>query len=86
MKSRIPLLLAAACIGALALSAASAYAFGNPNDAQCHGHIGQGAPEPGNTDTQVAYVFGCNVADHRLPDPGRPGDRELRHRDARDRR
>ena len=61
MKSRIPLLLAAACIGALALSASSAYAFGNPNDAQCHGHIGQGAPEPGNPGTQVAYVFGCNV-------------------------
>jgi hypothetical protein len=61
LKSRIPLLLATACLGALALSTASAHAFGNPNNALCHGHIEQGEPEPGDTNTQVAYVFGCNV-------------------------
>jgi len=33
---------------------------GNPNNYECHGHIGAGTPETGNTDHQVAYSFSCN--------------------------
>lgn len=52
-----PLLLTVAL--ALAVLAPSAGASTNANNYDCGGHIEAGKPAPGDTDTQVQYVFAC---------------------------
>jgi hypothetical protein len=61
LTTRLSLLAAAVVAAALALPATSALAVGNPNDAECFGHIQRGTAEVLSTSTQVRYVFGCNT-------------------------
>ena len=61
MTTRLSLLAAAVVAAALALPATSALAVGNPNDAQCYGHIQRGTAEVLDSGTQVRYAFGCNT-------------------------
>jgi hypothetical protein len=44
---------------ALAVWAPTAGATSNANDYNCGGHVEAGTPAPGDTDTQVQYVFAC---------------------------
>jgi hypothetical protein len=44
---------------ALAVWVPTAGAASNANDYNCGGHIEAGDPAPGDTDTQVKYVFAC---------------------------
>lgn len=48
-----------AAVLALAVWAPTAGASANANDYDCGGHIEAGDPAPGDTDTQVKYVFAC---------------------------
>jgi hypothetical protein len=52
-------LAAIAAVLALAVWAPTAGATANANDYDCGGHIEAGQPAPGDTDTQVQYVFAC---------------------------
>jgi hypothetical protein len=52
-----PLLLTVAL--ALAVWAPAAGASTNANNYDCGGHVEAGKPAPGDTDTQVQYVFAC---------------------------
>ncbi len=61
MTSRLSLLATAVCAVALAAPASSALAVGNPNDAECFGHVQRGTAEVLDTNTQVRYSFGCNT-------------------------
>jgi hypothetical protein len=51
-----PLLAAVLALAALAPTAGAA---SNANNYACGGHIEAGDPAPGDTDTQVKYVFAC---------------------------
>jgi hypothetical protein len=48
-----------AAVLALAVWVPAAGASSNANDYNCGGHIEAGQPAPGDTDTQVQYVFAC---------------------------
>jgi hypothetical protein len=48
-----------AAVLALAVWVPTAGASANANDYDCGGHVEAGKPAPGDTDTQVQYVFAC---------------------------